>query len=337
LAQGGNCWRNAFKESALEDAAISVGSRIVAIAGDIVKPRLGLDEGRYQELAREVDIVLHNAAAVNFVKPYEEFKLANVDSVRTLLALCAEGRRKAFHFVSTMGLFGAEGYEGSRVTEASPPHKPTPAYTGYVHSKWVAEQILELARARGFSVTIHRPSLVTGDSKSGHYDISNRGDLGAAIFQLTIALGTVPDDDSMSLWVVPVDQAARRIVAFVNDPVSRGHNCHITDWPRVSMTSVPHIAAQAGFSLELAPFITWMEQAKDLTVQQPQHPSAWLVQMLADSASGGHELSDKGRSLMIAAFDPPRMPPGFSRPAVLETQKALAAALRWLHTHGGDS
>ena len=52
----------------------SYHDRIVPIPGDIAKPRLGLGELEFRRLAREVDTVIHNAAHVNFLYPFEMLK-----------------------------------------------------------------------------------------------------------------------------------------------------------------------------------------------------------------------------------------------------------------------
>ena len=53
---------------------------------------------------------------------------------------------------------------------------------GYAQSKWVAEQLVLEAMARGLSATIYRPSLVSA-SRTGRYA---RGDLMARIFAYMI-------------------------------------------------------------------------------------------------------------------------------------------------------
>ena len=45
-------------------------SKLVVLSGDLGLARLGLTEGDYNLIAREVDIVIHNGANVNHVLSY---------------------------------------------------------------------------------------------------------------------------------------------------------------------------------------------------------------------------------------------------------------------------
>src|SRR5262249_15937667 len=45
--------------------------RVHAVSGDVILPRLGMTDQTFETLAREVDCIIHSAAHVNFIYPYE--------------------------------------------------------------------------------------------------------------------------------------------------------------------------------------------------------------------------------------------------------------------------
>src|SRR5205823_5245532 len=52
--------------------------RIIPVIGDLSQPRLGLAEPQFQALSRQIDLIYHNGAAVNFIYPYQQLKATNV-------------------------------------------------------------------------------------------------------------------------------------------------------------------------------------------------------------------------------------------------------------------
>src|SRR5262245_51134122 len=62
----------------------------VIIAGDISRPRLGLDQANYNDLAKRVDVVIHAAAVTDFTQPHAAIHGANVDGTRNVLEFAAK-------------------------------------------------------------------------------------------------------------------------------------------------------------------------------------------------------------------------------------------------------
>src|SRR5262249_24318930 len=116
---------------------------------------------------------------------------------------------KPFHFLSTLGVCYATGTEDVTLTEADDPWPLLDRlHLGYAQSKAVAEQLVRQARRRGLPAVIYRPTLVTGDSRTGAAnpdDFLSRG-IGACV-----RLGCAPDVD-WSLDACPVDHVARAVV-----------------------------------------------------------------------------------------------------------------------------
>src|ERR687897_1095136 len=151
--------------------------RIVPVVGDLSKPLLGMAEEGFHALARSLDLVVHNGAAVNLIYPYAGLKPANVNGTREVLRLACLYKTKPVHYVSTNGIFPPgtplceEDVDLDTLAEARE--------DGYGQSKWVAEKLVWEAARRGLPVAVYRPGNISGHSVTG---ASNPRDaLGAVI------------------------------------------------------------------------------------------------------------------------------------------------------------
>ncbi|MFD7248027.1 thioester reductase domain-containing protein, partial [Streptomyces massasporeus] len=142
-------------------------SRLLVRAGDLAEERLGLTEEEFDGLARTVDAVYHAGATVHWLHPYEALRAANVHGTREILRLAARHRTVPVHYISTVGVFNGPVTPGVplKVTDPTGPAEALPS--GYLQSKWVAEQLVGLARDRGLPVSVHRVDVISGDTRNG--------------------------------------------------------------------------------------------------------------------------------------------------------------------------
>ncbi|WP_330286926.1 amino acid adenylation domain-containing protein [Streptomyces sp. NBC_00576] len=186
----------------LPDAALK---RITAVPADLARPRLGLDEKLFAELARTCGAILHNAATVSIMRDYATLRAANTESTRELLRLAA-ARSIPLHFVSTLSVAPPLGLS-PEVPEAFLPPHPGLRY-GYQQSKWAAERLLEQAAERGLPVTVHRLGRVVGPRATGYV---NERDFLWSVLRAGVPAGIVPDLFEEETWT-PVDHVARTLV-----------------------------------------------------------------------------------------------------------------------------
>lgn len=206
------------------DALMQVGvtveqidERIEVIEGDIGERDLGLDIVTYAQLASRVDVILHCAAVLDWVRSYRQLYRANIGGVLEIIRLAARGRAKRIVFTSSMAACYARGGPSKvdEYTDMLPYIGSMPL--GYAQSKCVAEALLRAASARGVPVTVIRPPLISGDSTSG---CSNQEDFLTALIHSCVHTGKAIDTD----WLVdsvPVDFVVR-VVAGVpqgSDPL----------------------------------------------------------------------------------------------------------------------
>jgi thioester reductase-like protein len=201
--------QSAFQRTGLPDARLqqAFDARVRTVAGDLARPRLGLPDGEWTRLSREISGIYHCAAEVDYVKPYQSLRDANVSSTLDVLRLAAAGRPKALHFASTTFTFGFVSREVCWETEAN--DEMAGLNFGYSQTKWVAERLVLEAINRGMNARVYRPSLVSA-SRNERYV---RRDLTARILSYMIQHG-LSVDSANQISLLPVDVCANNLVAL---------------------------------------------------------------------------------------------------------------------------
>jgi len=190
-------------------------ARVRVLAGDVRAPDLGLGAAR-AALAREVRAVVHAAASTRFDLELAEARRSNVAGTANVLAF-ARLAGAHLHHVSTAyvvgdrcGVFGAEPAGGAR----------PPFHNSYEESKWEAEALLSDA-ARDLHITVYRPSIIVGDSRSGrtrHFRVLY-DPFKWVIYGKTSLLPCRPE---VRVDVVPVDFVCDALVALGARPDAPG-------------------------------------------------------------------------------------------------------------------
>ena len=157
----------AFTFWALGPAEGEARTRVSALAGDVTEPRFGLGEQDFRQLACNSTHIVHSAGAVRMNLPLEEARRSSVGSARNVVALArasqAMGMLQKLEFVSTVGVLG----RGSGVLEEKWVTAARQFHNTYEAAKADAEDYIRTEIEAGLPVTVHRPSMVVGDSRSG--------------------------------------------------------------------------------------------------------------------------------------------------------------------------
>ncbi|WP_405096688.1 non-ribosomal peptide synthetase [Micromonospora sp. NBC_01412] len=196
--------------------------RVVTVLGDLARPRLGLPDDAFDELARRVDAVYHVGAAVNLFAPYEQLRASTVDGTAEILRLAARHRSVPVHHVSTVGV-----YAGHADHPIGPEHPTGPVAAlehGYTRSKWVAEGLIEAARARSLPVTVYRPTRIAGHSRTG---ACQRGDYLWLLLKGCVQAQAAPAGVDAAFDLVPVDYVSDAIVTLSRQPAAAGRAFHL--------------------------------------------------------------------------------------------------------------
>ncbi|MGH7340714.1 MAG: SDR family oxidoreductase, partial [Candidatus Rokuibacteriota bacterium] len=145
----------------------SARARIDAVRGDTTLPRLGLEGDVYARLASECTHLVHCAAIVRMNLAIDEARESAVGAARNLVDLAracrTTGRLEKVEVLSTVGVGGRrpDPLPERWITERREFHNT------YEQAKAEAEDYLRSELEPGFPMTVHRPSMVVGDSRSG--------------------------------------------------------------------------------------------------------------------------------------------------------------------------
>ncbi|MFC4376311.1 amino acid adenylation domain-containing protein [Nocardia halotolerans] len=252
--------------------------RVKCFPGDLTEPRLGLSRAHAEELARTLDLVVHNGAHVNFLYPYEQLRAANVEGTREIVRIAAP-RRVPVHFISTIAVVAGFGTAGvGEVAEDLPLAHADGLTMGYAESKWVAEGVLRHASEQGLPVTVYRPYEVTGDRTRG---VCNTETAICSLVKTIAETGLAPDIP-LPMDFVPVDHLAESIVYIATHRPAQGRVHHLTN-PRPAMLSdVLDRMRAAGFVLRTLPYAQWVGELVRHVAEHPACATAPFVSLCVD-------------------------------------------------------
>ncbi|HEV7745455.1 MAG TPA: amino acid adenylation domain-containing protein [Pyrinomonadaceae bacterium] len=259
----------------------SFAARIHPVLGDIAKPELGIGQQEFAELAREVDVIYHCAALVNFIYPYSALRAPNVRGTHEVLRLATSVKLKPVHYTSTVDvLLGTHMqrpfYEGDESVLNNPNEIPD----GYGRSKLVAEKMLANARARGVPVTVYRPGLIMGHTTTGATQTNDYLLVGLKGY---IDLGMLGEPNIM-IDFVTVDFVAAAIVHLSRQPESLGRFFHIWNPRPVHMGRAYDWIDSFGYHLKIVPASVLKEKVlKEVDVSSVLYPFLPLFRALRDN------------------------------------------------------
>ncbi len=141
------------------------------LVGDIAEPNLGLDQATWEHLAQNVDMIVHPAALVNHVLPYDQLFGPNVVGTAELIRLAITTRIKPVTYMSTVAVAlsvdAAKFAEDGDIRTVSPVRPIDDSYAnGYANSKWGGEVLLREAHDLcGLPVAVFRSDMILAHSQ----------------------------------------------------------------------------------------------------------------------------------------------------------------------------
>ncbi|MBD0421169.1 thioester reductase domain-containing protein, partial [Streptomyces sp. TRM S81-3] len=233
--------------------------RIVVVRGDLAEPRLGLTEEAFDELARTVDVVYHNGARVHWLQPYETLKAANVGGTEEVLRLAARHRTVPVHYVSTVGVFNGVREPGVPLKVTDPTGPAERLASGYLRSKWVAEQVIELARERGLPVSVYRVDVISGDQVNG---ACQTRDFVWLTLKGLVQARSVPKGTEGRFHLLPVDYVSAAITGIAGRPETAGGTYHLFNSGSLALTRCAEYLRAIGYELDEVDWDTWTSTVK---------------------------------------------------------------------------
>jgi thioester reductase-like protein len=235
-----------------------VWSRVETVTGDISTPQLGLDDATYSRLGDEIDTVIHCAASVNFYQSYRQLRSANVESAGQILRFAVHGRTKHLHYMSSTGVFDSDAGRGGTMRETDAPTHCRGSVMGYTETKWVAEQLMLQARARGLPTSIYRAPFILGDARG----VVTRENLVVTMLIGSLQGGAWPAED-VTTPTIQVDALSRALVHLANQREAAGRTYHLISSTSATWTLFGHALQECGYPLDLVSYPEWKQRLRE--------------------------------------------------------------------------
>ncbi|MCT0229662.1 thioester reductase domain-containing protein [Synechococcus sp. CS-1324] len=279
--------------------------RIVGVAGDLARPRFGLEAAGFNALAAQLDGILHNGAQLSYTLPYSQLRAANVGGTLEVLRLAVAGPRPLpVQFISSTAVAEAAAYRDQVILESDDLSEWRGIVLGYSQTKWVSERLMLAAAARGLPVTVYRPPLIGGHSRTGAW---NADDYIHRLVRGCLELGQTLDVMT-ELDLVPVDYVSDAVGVLAWKPEHAGAVFHLNH-PRPVLWS-DLLKGFSDQSPKAVPLQDWLEELS----KQPTNPLYPLIPFF--SQRWGSEQLTYSQLLM----------PGLrSRPSCERTEAVLQA------------
>ena len=202
----------------------AIGTRIEVVCGDVCSIRLGLNEASYLDFASRVTHIIHAAADWRLVS-LEELRKTNVQGTANVLDFAREANKghslERFSYISTAFVAGAR----TGIIAESELTNEFGFFTDYERSKYEGEQLVHAAENE-FPVSVFRPSMVVGDSRTGAIKTFNTFYFPLRLY-LTGKMRFMPVSRSLRINIVPVDYVAMTIAQLSFEPKAEGMTFHL--------------------------------------------------------------------------------------------------------------
>ncbi|MED0666820.1 SDR family oxidoreductase [Pseudobacillus badius] len=200
--------------------------RFTLIAGDITKPNLGMEEDLLSRLRTDITHVFHLAAIYDLAVPREAAYRVNVEGTRNVNDWCLQLEHiERYIYFSTAYV---SGKRTGRIFESE--LSCGQAFKNFYEStKYEAEALVQAVRSR-LPVTIIRPAIVMGDSKTGETDKFD-GPYFIMRFLDKFARLPIPylGKGEGPFNLVPVDYIVEAACFLAMDPIGENKVYHLTD------------------------------------------------------------------------------------------------------------
>lgn len=201
-------------------------NRIIVIEGDVKEEQLGLNSLYYEELGKNIDLVINSAAIVKHYGNMDTFNATNIQGAKNIIKFCSDNKCRLYH-LSTLSVSG-NIFETDTYTVANLDSGITfneqSLYVGqdlsniYIYTKFIAERlILEHIIDGSLDAKIIRLGNITNRYSDGIFQINVSENAFINRINSFLHIGCIPDylaDKYMEFS--PVDLCAEAIVNLVS-------------------------------------------------------------------------------------------------------------------------
>ena len=262
-------------------------NKINLINGDITIENLRLDNYTYNFLVNNLTHIIHTAADIRLNAAIEDLRRINVHGTDNLikLGLNAHKNHSILRFAHLSTAYVAGGRTGN-ISEDSLSNN-CGFLSNYEKSKYEAEL---LVKESNLPISIFRPGMVVGDSKTGYLKTFNTIYVLIRLY-LNKQLSLMPVSGDVKINLVPVDYIADAVMELTFDQDAEGITFHLT----APYSTLPDVE-------EFIDFIhQWAKNNLGLNVSKPLFLSSssipYISKFLKISGTTGNKLSKTMKEL----------------------------------------
>lgn len=207
--------------------------RIKVFEGSLSEKKFGLVEADYHYLLDSTEAIFHSAATIKFNLPKKEAAQINIKGTQEVLDLAwscySTGRFKALYHIST-------AYVTGRQRNITPAQGKSFANT-YEETKHEAEQVVASYINQGLPAIVFRPSIISGNSKTGEITSNN------IIFKFFYmfskeTFNQFPCCESSSLNIIPIDYFITTMFSIIHSGLAMGKRFNISNDTNLNFTNM---------------------------------------------------------------------------------------------------
>jgi thioester reductase-like protein len=290
--------------------------RVKFISTDLNSVDLGLSATDIQLLSSTSDTIIYNAWKPDFSLPLSSFEKPFLPGLRAIIDIArASANVPRIVFISSIAAVGNWSHVfpvQPRIPEARVTDPNVALHMGYGESKWIAEQILQIAHDTcGIPVSIVRFGQVGGSSPPVKYAWPAQGWL-LAIIRASKAMGAFPTHVAPVDWI-PIDILAKQIVGVVEDkPKDRGYqvfnlvHSEVAPWDVFLNTLIKHFNI-AGVKISLPEWLNKLEEAAQTNPDAKEYVALKFADFLRSMGDGREDMTCVSDN--ISKLAPIQMPP----------------------------
>jgi thioester reductase-like protein len=264
--------------------------KVTFLQTDLSQENFGIPQDTFATLLKCVNIIIHNAWAVDFNKTVQSYEHTHIAGVRRLIdfSLASECRAKIV-FISSIASVG--NWTANHPVDEHVPERVVlgdhslPLPQGYGESKHVAECILGIAAQKsGVPVTIVRAGQLAGPS-DGRSEW-NRHEWVPSLVLSSMAMGMLPDRlgnlDEVD-WV-PIDWAAKSVWEVATAKNTMGATvAHVVNPKKISWSAlVPTIRSTVGREekMKIVSYEEWIGELRKVSLDNEEVERMPAVKLL---------------------------------------------------------
>ncbi|MEI5906366.1 amino acid adenylation domain-containing protein [Bacillus spongiae] len=274
---------------------------IQIINGDLTDKYLGMTENEFNELAGNINAIIHCAADVRHFGDRNHFEKINVLGTKNIIELLDKNQNIVFHHISTIGISQDLLSEGKwdKLEKNIESINNLTLDNIYTDTKLKAEKIVLDKINEGKNAFIYRMGNLTGRSDDGKFQKNIESNAFYRMMKLMILLKKAPKVNWL-VDVTPVDFASDIVMKGVMKKIHTHRVYNVSHPNPIHFESLVDLFNEVGFEIDLIDKMSYEEyalnnkltkEAKDLLVSQLDGDGAIDSRAVFDSSKTMRELN----------------------------------------------